>query len=268
MEKCKKLFFFEQGIGLLEILVSLALSLPLSLLVLKLFSVSVKNLKTLENSYEQGYKQLRIEALFNKIIQDTDRHNFNILPLVHKIKESEYDAISNLVPDIIRVQRLKEYNEKQKYFIFCPINEIAFKPYQHKSYLGIHLHGFLHLTASSEEILGSPCRKFFLQMPDSIFVENKAEYLSEIKLLMPVTSEYTLYVDVHNDLRLKGYAGGEAIEKQPLLTDILPLKITDKLLPEYYLLKLKVLYGKKQMSFVGSITRKSHLNFLSAFYEE
>lgn len=263
------------GITTIEVVVALAVSMPLLTLFATGFHHSVYTYHKVTKTYRNYQTYLRTKDLFEQVMYDLDSHPFKLLPKIHQngaIKFSDgtlnqlhrtpnkkSDAITILRLDMLASHQVTEAKSGQ--LTACARYEHNFSPQEYKGYLGIHANGFTELVGEVSNT-NSLCKEFLLVSTKSMMVPPTS---GNVLAIIPITQHYTLYVDNKHQLRYLSHEGANNIENQPIVKNIKKLSLGYTMINSIVELKGIIEFKDgKQKSFTvfNRIGRGEHYNAL------
>lgn len=282
----------RRGFTLLELTLSLSIALPLCAAFAFSLHSALSLLKSTSIERQDSYVITRTKALLNTVMQDMDTHRFAIAPRIHssglinffdgtanpisgasgtRAPLSGSQAISGLSVDLLQAHRVREAVKGAAAYIYtaCPQFFELENGTDERSFVGVYTSGLMELVGVSSALRAAGnCREFTLTPAQSMSLSNQhPEYGEYVRVLIPVRSQYTLYVDRNHYLRYLSHRGSRNIENQPLLFGLRSMELNLELLLDGKMYRLSAelvtTSGRdEQFSMMQQLGRTSQLNLL------
>lgn len=204
---------------------------------------------------QANYAELRLRHLLKTILDDLDSHRFAVLPKIHPAGELKYsdgsnlpitssfhassnsNAVSQIKLDLLQTQRVKSSGGSlgNRNFVACPrfpaylrAHHLSFHEDRYFNFLGVSLSGFIELeSVHKSQRAAQGCRRFFLRPSLSTTIQPTPEQdLELIYNIIPITKNYTIYVDQAQQLRYVSHRKSKVVENQPVVKGINELKLS------------------------------------------
>ena len=194
--------------------------------------------------------QFRTSARLQQAMDSLDSHRLDIPPRVHRqgriaftdgdpnpvvnlrtrnAPHPEADAISSLTLDLPALHDVFSLTGASPGAVFaaCPRYGGPFSASSYEGYVGLSADGLLALTGRAAAHPGRPgCRDFALTPAKSMTISPAPpERILLVRSIVPITAEYTLYLDLQNQLRYLAHSAADNIENQPMLSNLAGLKL-------------------------------------------
>ena len=273
------------GYTTLELIISLGLMAPIALGIVQLGSSLAKSLYTLNLQYESARAISRSFTIIEDNFKKVDSYPIHISPRVHSAGNITYtdgtsnsvntgsraasiesDALTNISissNSIYRVIAFQNINGSLDYTACLPFSSNVHDT-KAKTFIGLSLDNKFELVGQSRRIIGRvDCRKFTLRQTKSMILPGTGQNDTQlVKILLPVNSYSTLYLDRSGILRYLGHRGEINTENQPLVEKLKKLNFSLDKSQGYYQLNTKITtsFGKIQKSSVVS-----NLNRIDSF---
>ena len=230
----------QRGFSTLELFVSLAISLPVLLMTAQLLHRSTMMNIKLKTEAAINSRALRLRSIMEDVMSDLDSHRLPVPVRVHSGAQINYadgqpnpimqhaelapvadsDAVTALRVDFQNILRVRSatYQTSGTRFEACHQPGVSLDQDLIKNYLAVSADGMFELGGESVPMPGDPlCRYLILEPQVSMSLQTPATVRPEnVRLLIPITKHYTIYIDRTGQLRLLGHRGAENIENQPL----------------------------------------------------
>jgi len=277
------------GLSSFEILVALLISIPLIIMAAVAVLRGARNLIEAKRIQDEAQVTLRLEELVARGLEGADAEALLPLPRLHRRGEvtyadgsrNELSTTNSLQPapgsDALtfvettpgarmRVRRAESTPDGAMSLFVCPA--VPADPAPLRSFLGFGADGMVELVGRGVPHPGNPGCSDLMVVPARSMVAPGTEQDSRfVRLVIPVESIATLYLDRSGRLRYVGHRGGENIENQPLFGGVAGLHLTTHAthLLRVFGYELSVIFApgrRHRLSFVHRIGRGDFLNAL------
>ncbi len=219
---------------LIELITALFLSGIITLISFQAINLSKHVTKTYSEKLSQEKTFQKLIAYTNRAIDSLDKHTLEIYPIVHEkgkisslsnknitftnnTPNNDSNALSFLELDIDKALRIFSLKLIGDYLEFYACSNFKTKLHleNRRSYLGITPNSNVELEfVSIKSGSINHCRTLTLKtidkMPNSLLTN------MSIKMLIPIKSNLTIYLNEKNELRLLSLLGPTVLENQPL----------------------------------------------------
>ena len=278
----------RRGFILLEMLAALGISLLLCLALQHFLHRSFLFNKMATGIQRDNSTLLKVRHLLLQAAEDLDSYPFRIAPRKHaggvitymdggehpvmgtqSAPGSGSDAITVLALDFEASYRiLRQESEGRLEFFACPKYSGLLSSQDFRGVIGVSVDGLWELHGSLRSHAGRiECRDFTLSVMPSLVLKRPDSAPLGIRLLVPISRYYTIYLDRHKQVRYLGHAaGGEIIENQPLFGNLLLLTAQiNEPLDGIYCLETGLVFNDRKTAVLSSCSRlgrTGHLNYL------
>ena len=279
----------KQGYTVLELIISLALIAPIAVGIAQFSVLLGKNYYTLKAQYESTRAIARSLDLIETAFRRLDSYPLDISPRIHSVGNITYTdnsvnpvVNSSKVPDTIsdaltsisvssnsiyRITNYQKIGQNLEYTACLPFESNVHNT-KAKTFIGLSSENNFELVGQSQRILGQArCRKFSLRHTKSMIIPDLGQSdLDLIKVLLPVASYSTLYLDQSGILRYLSHRGTTNIENQPLVEKLKKISFSLNRTQDFYELNTKItsLFNKTQKhSFLNNLARTDKSNLIS-----
>jgi len=262
----------EKGTTILELLSGLLLiAVITAILAVNLRQSLLNSLKTEAVSKSQYIESKTLEIM-ERVVADLDSHRFIIWPRIHKNGTITFqdgtlnpistktgsnspslnsDAITSMRPEIPFLQRVFSVEQQGEVFLIdaCLQFRNNLAGHDFKSYIGINLESYVQLLKQdSSQTSKDQCRLFKFKKARSMSLPSMKDHqVKKVRWLVPLSRQYTLYVNKKAQLRYLSHRGESNIENQPLLEGLESLGIEESRLPDQLLMELTIIFQPQNL---------------------
>ena len=244
---CKYKLNSMSGTTLVELLVSLCLASLICVVAGKMLVGTTQMSSVIKTKYQDDITEVQIIEKLQKVLDDLDSHPFNIFPRVHKSGRLTFrDGFVNHInsyklepsPDSDAITAMSlaleniyevQYQTGNVYFACPRFKGVSFTE-NNFGYIGLGSDGIFEMQGKGSGRLGrGGCGDFVLNSTNGMLLESPDVSSDIVRLLIPIKSYYTLYVDKNEQLRYVSHRGKSIVENQPLFSNVRSLKIKRKI---------------------------------------
>lgn len=247
--------------------------------------------KLADKRADNSINEARLYRRLSSVMEDLDTHRFDIPPVIHfnggiRLRNGAIHPLSNAkgplrpLPGSDAISSLTLFTPgalivKNRFpgavINICRTPTLKVAADKVRSYIAIGIDGIFQATVTRLPILrASACVNSSLSsIPSLFFSDRKSTELADIRLLIPVLREYTLFIDSQHQLRYAAHVGSTVIENQPIGSgyERISLRLQKTEIGTHKIIRLISRTGRrdKQWSFQSHISREPIWNTLLNF---